>query len=244
MASLQNYWHATSNLDWWEVDLGREFAVTKVAHAHSTEVFFLLTIYQIVIYNRQDCCAERMQDALLTTLDAGRTVINSVTLNANRQQEFRFSPFVGAHRLYLRDGSRNNQLYLVNEVREANVPCASATFDNTFVAKSNWGHDALFTGAISYFSFTNGVQSYADLANLAAEIQANPQNAPGNWLKSNVVLAPGYTSFDKTFANPAVSRATLAPPGPMYTRPAMFSRNNQKYCCLPCALAHAHPHQA
>jgi hypothetical protein len=170
-----------------------------------------------------------MQDALLTTLDSGRNVINSVTLNSNAVQEFNFSPFLGVYRLYMKDGSRNNQLWLVNELRQAGVPCASATFDNTYVARSNWGHDALLTGRIGYFSYSNGVKSYGDLANLAAQIQENPQNAPGNWLKSNPVMVPGYTAFDDTFVNPPVTRPSIAGPSPLYTRPVIFNGNNQKY---------------
>jgi len=207
-----NLWHATANLDWWEVDLGQQYAVTK-----------------IVVYNRADCCQDRMQDSLVTTLDSSRNVINSVTLNRNMVQEFNFSPFTSAFRLYIKDGTRNNQLWLANEVRSANVPCASATFDNTFVGRSNWGHDALLTGSIGYFSFTSGVQPYSDLATLAAQVQENPQNAPGNWLKSNVVMVPGYSVFADIFVNPAVTLAALAPPGPRYTRPAVFNRNNQNY---------------
>jgi hypothetical protein len=32
----QNLWHATANLDWWEVDLGQQYAVTKVSPLHFT----------------------------------------------------------------------------------------------------------------------------------------------------------------------------------------------------------------
>lgn len=207
-----NLWHATANLDWWEVDLGQQYAVTK-----------------IVVYNRADCCQDRMQDALVTTMDSSRNVINSVTLNRNAVQEFNFSPFVATYRLYMKDGTRNNQLWLVNSVSAANVPCASATFDNTYVGRSNWGHDALLTGSMRYFSFTNGVQSYGDLATLAAQVQENPQNAPGNWMKSSAVMVPGYSTFADIFVNPPTTRATLAPPALMYTRPVVFNRNNQNY---------------
>jgi hypothetical protein len=174
-----------------------------------------------------------MQDALLTTMDASRSVINSATLNSNAVQEYNFSPFQGTYRFYMKDGSHNNQLWLVNEIRQAGVPCASATFDNSYVGRSNWGHDALLTGSVAYFSFSNGVQPYGSLANLAAAIQENPQNAPGNWLKSNPVMVPGYTAFDDTFVNPAVTRPAIAGPGPQYTRPVMFNRNAQTYRPLP-----------
>jgi hypothetical protein len=28
---MQHEWHATANLDWWEVDLGQDYPITKVA---------------------------------------------------------------------------------------------------------------------------------------------------------------------------------------------------------------------
>lgn len=40
---LQNLWHATDRLDWWEVDLGREFAVTKVTSVALSRLCALLT---------------------------------------------------------------------------------------------------------------------------------------------------------------------------------------------------------
>jgi hypothetical protein len=177
-----------------------------------------------------------MQDALLTTMDASRSVINSANLNSNAVQEYNFSPFQGTYRFYMKDGTHRDQLWLVNEIRQAGVPCASATFDNSYVGRSNWGHDALLTGRIGYFSFSNGVQPYGSLASRAATIQENPQNAPGNWLTSNPVMVPGYTVFDDTFVNPPVTRPAIAGPSPMYTRPVMFNRNEQTYCPPPPAV--------
>jgi hypothetical protein len=236
LTPLQNLWHATANLDWWEVDLGREFAVTKVSrHSLHPAASLSSRALQIVVYNRAECCRERMQDALVTTLDSSRNVINTVTLNSNAVQQFSFSPFIGTFRLYMKDGTRNNQLWLASEVRRASVPCASATFDNTFIAKSNWGHDALFSGQIGYFSFQNGVAPYGDLATLATVIQENPQNAPGNWLRANPVMVPGYTVIADTFVNPQSSLPALAAPSARYTRPLIFTRNNQKCRSLPHA---------
>jgi hypothetical protein len=174
-----------------------------------------------------------MQDALLTTLSSGRSVINSVTLNSNLVQSYNFSPFIGTFRFYIKDGTRNNQLWLVNEAVRAGVPCASGTFDNTYIARSNWAHDALFKGKTSYFSFKNGVVPFSDLATLAAAIQENPQNAPGNWLRSSPALVPGTTVFADTFVNPQSSYPGLAAPSSSYTRPVIFNRNNQKYGSLP-----------
>jgi hypothetical protein len=161
-------------------------------------------------------------------MDSSRNVISTVTLNSNAVQEFRFAPYVGTFRVYMQDGSRNNQLYLVSESRQANVPCGNAIFDNSFVGRSNWGHDALFSGQIGYFSYTSGVLSYGALANLAAAIHENPQNAPGNWLKSNPVLVPGFTAFDDVFTNPANTRPAIAAPAAMYLRPVIFDRSRQK----------------
>ena len=56
---------------WWEVDLGRPIDVKKV-----------------VIYNRPDCCQERLSGAQLILIDREHKTVLTKTLNSNRRQEF------------------------------------------------------------------------------------------------------------------------------------------------------------
>jgi len=204
-----NYWHATANLDWWEVDLGQEYPITKV-----------------VFYNRRECCSDRAQDALISLMDSRRNVVNTATLNSGPVQQFNFAPYAGVMRLYMQD-SRNG-LKLVQEVRRANVPCASASFYHTYVGRSNWGGDALFTGSIGYFSYQSGAMSYGDAASLASAVWQSPQNAPGNFLRTNDIMVPGYTTFNDVFVNPANTRPAIGKGG-LWTRPVMFNRDQSNY---------------
>ena len=66
-------WHATSNLDWIEIDLGQDYPVSKV-----------------VFYNRADCCQERSNQAILTLLDSNRGTVDSALLNGDNMQIFTF----------------------------------------------------------------------------------------------------------------------------------------------------------
>ena len=66
-------WHATSNLDWIEIDPGQDYPVSKV-----------------VFYNRADCCQDRSNGAVLTLLDSGRGTVDSALLNGNNMQIFTF----------------------------------------------------------------------------------------------------------------------------------------------------------
>jgi hypothetical protein len=66
-------WHATTNLDWIEIDLGVPVHVSKV-----------------VFYNRAECCQERSIDAALTLLDANRAVVDSAILTGAMMQTFNF----------------------------------------------------------------------------------------------------------------------------------------------------------
>jgi hypothetical protein len=245
----QNIWHARANLDWWEVDLGAEYPVTKVTHPSLAPPTAALSrdtppLIQVVFYNRRECCQDRSQDALVTLMDSGRNVVQSATLNSNAVQQFNFAPYAGVYRFYMMDGSHRNQLWLVNEVRQANVPCASASFDHTYVARSNWGHDALFSGRIGYFSFQNGVMSYGAAANLASQVWQAPQSAPGNFLRTNAIMVPGYMNFNDVFVNPANTRPQIGKGG-LFKRPAMFNRDLQKCTrppAPPCSPPPPHPY--
>jgi len=56
---------------WWEVDLGRAVNVKKV-----------------VVYNRPDCCQDRLSGAQLTVIDSEHRTVLTKTLNSNRKQVF------------------------------------------------------------------------------------------------------------------------------------------------------------
>ena len=57
---------------WWEVDLGKE-----------------VNVKSIVVYNRPDCCQERLKGATLTLIDRNHTTVHSETLNSSRRQVFK-----------------------------------------------------------------------------------------------------------------------------------------------------------
>jgi len=71
---LQASWHGSSGQDWLEIDLLQEYAVVKV-----------------VFYNRKDCCHSRANNALLTLMDASRTVVNTAVLTSDVMQTFTFA---------------------------------------------------------------------------------------------------------------------------------------------------------
>jgi len=56
---------------WWEVDLGK-----------------LVNVKKIVIYNRPDCCQERLNGTTVSLIDRNQNTAWSTTLNSNRRQEF------------------------------------------------------------------------------------------------------------------------------------------------------------
>ena len=61
MSSLS---HSCSYLGaWWEVDLGQDVAVSKV-----------------VIYNRIDCCPERLSNSMVSLLNYQGTILKSYTI--------------------------------------------------------------------------------------------------------------------------------------------------------------------
>ena len=173
-------------------------------------------------------------------MDSRRNVVNTATLNRGPVQQFNFAPYAGVMRFYMQD-SRNG-LKLVQEVRRANVPCASASFDHTYVGRSNWGGDALFTGNMGYFSYQSGAMSYGDAASLASAVWQSPQNAPGNFLRTNDIMVPGYTTFDDVFVNPANTRPAIGKGG-LWTRPVMFNRDQSKYDPLAPFPMHPQPCQ-
>jgi hypothetical protein len=67
-------WEGTSGSDWLEIDLAAEYAVS-----------------QIIYYNRLDCCQLNAKDALLTLMDASRSVIEVASLNSELVQTFNFN---------------------------------------------------------------------------------------------------------------------------------------------------------
>ena len=56
---------------WWEVDLGK-----------------LVNVKKIVIYNRPDCCQDRLNGTTVSVIDRNQNTVWSTTLNSNRRQEF------------------------------------------------------------------------------------------------------------------------------------------------------------
>ena len=56
---------------WWEVDLGK-----------------LVNVKKIVIYNRPDCCQDRLNGTMVSLIDRNQNTAWSTTLNSNRRQEF------------------------------------------------------------------------------------------------------------------------------------------------------------
>jgi hypothetical protein len=63
--------HTAVKGGWWEVDLGRAVNVKKV-----------------VVYNRPDCCQDRLNGAQLTVIDSQHRTVLTKTLNSNRKQVF------------------------------------------------------------------------------------------------------------------------------------------------------------
>jgi hypothetical protein len=62
-----SFWSSAGNRggEWWEVDLGAEVSSERV-----------------LLYNRSDCCQERLQGAVLTVLAGDRSVASRTTMEA------------------------------------------------------------------------------------------------------------------------------------------------------------------
>jgi hypothetical protein len=73
-----SFWSSAGNRggEWWEVDLGAEVSIERV-----------------LLYNRSDCCQERLQGAVLTVLAGDRSVASGTTMEATANpNEIEFVP--------------------------------------------------------------------------------------------------------------------------------------------------------
>lgn len=178
---------------WWEVDLGRAVNVKKV-----------------IIYNRPDCCQDRLSGAQLTLIDNQHRTVLTKTLNSNRKQVFNIAsekkncggPVIQKNMDDFQELSELRKIYN-RQLQDYNQSIKALLEDSqNFVNASNKNNNKFSNsyvrdsanGAVGYVT-TNGVWKWISSPSQGDSIQGRG-NCPGNWR--------GYTN-------------TTADTGQMYT---------------------------
>ena len=169
---------------WWEVDLGKE-----------------VNVKSIVVYNRPDCCQERLKGATLTLIDRNHTTVHSETLNSSRRQVFKikldkkqcggpvmkknindFDELKELETEYLRELEMYNQSIknlIDNSQKYVNASNHNKNkFANTYVSDG---------GAVGYVT-DRGVWKWISSPSIANSVQSRAQ-CPADWAKAKKVRA-------------------------------------------------------
>lgn len=163
---------------WWEVDLGRAVNVKKV-----------------VVYNRPDCCQDRLSGAQLTVIDSEHRTVLTKTLNSNRKQVFNIGrekkncggPVIQKNMDDFRELSELRNIYN-RQLQDYNQSIKALLEDSqNFVNASNKNNNKFSNsyvrdsanGAVGYVT-TNGVWKWISSPPQGDSIQGRG-DCPGNW---------------------------------------------------------------
>lgn len=116
----------TCDAGWWQVELQSEQAVSYV-----------------IIYNRLDCCSDRLNDAELQVLDgSGIVIANQTIVNGISQNHIYFDGVVGKYvRIQKKPGAGNDLNIAEVQVFGEPVGCSACTVDNECQVKPRCNSD-------------------------------------------------------------------------------------------------------
>jgi hypothetical protein len=163
---------------WWEVDLGK-----------------LVNVKKIIIYNRPDCCQDRLNGATVSLIDRNHNSVWSTTLNSNRIQKFNINltkqncggPVIEKN-LDDFEELKDIQLQFNRELQEYNQ-AVKDLIDNSrdYISASNKSNNEFAnkyirdptTGAIGYVT-DRGVYKYIPTPTIANSFSGK-SDCPANW---------------------------------------------------------------
>jgi len=172
---------------WWEVDLGRAVNVKKV-----------------VVYNRPDCCQERLSGAQLTVIDSEHRTVLTKTLNSNRKQVFNIGrekkncggPVIQKNMDDFRELSELRNIYN-RQLQDYNQSIKALLEDSQhFVNASNNSNNKFANSYVR--DEANGAVGYVTSRGVWKWINSPSQ---GNSIQGKANCPPNWTSYTNTKAD-------------------------------------------
>ena len=172
---------------WWEVDLGRAVNVKKV-----------------VVYNRPDCCQDRLSGAQLTVIDSEHRTVLTKTLNSNRKQVFNIGrekkncggPVIQKNMDDFRELSELRNIYN-RQLQDYNQSIKALLEDSQhFVNASNNSNNKFANSYVR--DDANGAVGYVTSRGVWKWINSPSQ---GNSIQGKANCPPNWTSYTNTKAD-------------------------------------------
>jgi hypothetical protein len=172
---------------WWEVDLGRAVNVKKV-----------------VVYNRPDCCQDRLSGAQLTVIDSEHRTVLTKTLNSNRKQVFNIGrekkncggPVIQKNMDDFRELSELRNIYN-RQLQDYNQSIKALLEDSQhFVNASNNSNNKFANSYVR--DEANGAVGYVTSRGVWKWINSPSQ---GNSIQGKANCPPNWTSYTNTKAD-------------------------------------------